>query len=151
MNRSSRSELLKETSIAQILKDIPTLSTTTAFAVDKTTGEQLGITTNNDQTLDFSLDDKEYIVDMFIDFNKNTTVKLNDKYVILKTKIANDIILGVSIDISSIFHQIISQVFIITSIIAVILILLYFTIKNYFEKYVINDFNNINENITDGR
>lgn len=147
INRNNRSELLKQTSIAQILKDIPTLYTTTAFAIDKTTGEKLAITTNNEQTLDFSLDDKEYIIDMLINSNKSNTVKLNDKYVILKAKVVDDIILGVSIDISSIFHQIISQVFIITAIIIIILILLYFTIKSYFEKYVINDFNNINENI----
>ena len=147
INRNNGSELLKQTSIAQILKGIPTLYTTTAFAIDKTTGEKLGITTNNEQTLDFSLDDKEYIIDMLINSNKSNTVKLNDKYVILKAKVVDDIILGVSIDISSIFHQIISQVFIITAIIIIILILLYFTIKGYFEKYVINDFNNINENI----
>lgn len=145
INESERLKTIEKTSISAILKETPTVYTTTILAIDKTTGEILGLTTNNEQILDFNSNNN------IIDTLKNTTngkiIKINNEYKFLKSKIMDDFILVSYIDSSGVFIQIISQIFTSSLIICVILILLYFTIRSYFTKYVINDFNNIDKNI----
>lgn len=146
VNESERLKIIENKSISEILKETPTVYTNTIFAIDKTSGEILGLTSNNKQTLDFSLSNIN-IITVLKNAVDGDIIKINGDYKFLKSKIMDDFILVSYIDNSEVFIQIISQIFISSLIIGIILIILYFTIKSYFIKHVINDFNNINENI----
>lgn len=146
INEANRISTIENTSISTILKETPTVYSTTIFAIDKKTGEILGLTTNNEQTLNFSLDNND-IISTIKSSTNGGIVKINNEYKFLKSKILDDFILVSYIDSSEIFSQIISQLFSSISIVSIIIILLYFTIRNYFKKYIINDFNNIDKNI----
>ena len=147
INESERINAIEKTSISTILNETPTVSTNTIFAMDKRNGEILGLTTNNEQVLDFDSKDKDSIIATLSGSTNGTIIKINNEYKFLKSKIIDNIILVSFIDSSEIVTQIISQLFNSILIISTILILLYFTIKNYFNKYIINDFNNIEKNI----
>lgn len=138
----------EEKCIGTLLREIPTVNDSTTFAMDKNSGEILGITKNNEQNLNFyNLNSKKEIINLLEKCTDGAVVKINGSNKLLKSKVINDIILVNFVDIKYIYDQALSQIVYSITIVFFALIMLMVTLKKYFRKYIFDDFNRIEYSI----
>lgn len=140
--------LEREASIERILNDTPTIYDITIFAIDKTNGNLLGITENNEQDIEFNyIKSNKELVDLLGDSTKGVTVKINGAYKFLKCKIVDDIIFVGYEDAKNLTNELIIKLLYCTSIVCLIFLILMVDLKKYIKKYILNDFRIIENNI----
>lgn len=141
-------DLEKEASIDTILSNVPTTYDTTIFAIDKTSGDILGITENNQQDINFnSIKSYEELINLLKKSDNGNIIKINGNYKFLKFKIIDNIVFAAFKDAKNLFNELIIRFLYCVSIVSLILFVLMFTLKKYLKKYVFNDFNTIENNV----
>ena len=147
-NKKTIDELKREASIDMILNDTPTIYDTTIFAIDKTNGNILGMTENNEQSIDFnSIKSDEELINLLSKSSNGIIVKINGVYKFLKCKIIDNIILVGYKDAKNLVNQLIIRFLYCASIVCSIFFILMITLKKYLKKYIFNDFNKIENSI----
>ena len=148
VSRSKLNELKEGSSIKKILDSIPTTYENAIFAIDKTNGNILGLTKNNEQDLNFQ---EIYSNEEFLTLLKNSTegnfLKINGNYKFFKTKIVDDIILVSYVDARNIFNQMFIQFLSWISIVFLIFLTLILILKKHFKRYIFDDFKMMESNI----
>lgn len=140
--------LEKESSIDMILNEIPTTYDTTIFAIDKTDGDILGITENNEQNINFNgIESNKKLIDLLCKSSNGNILKINGNYKFLKSRIIDNIILVGFKDAKNLFNELVIRFLYCASIVCSTFFVLMLTLKRYLKKYVFNDFSMIENNV----
>lgn len=135
-------------SIQSVIKNIPTEEEKAIFIVNKKTGEIVGITSNNDQELNFTdCTTKEEVVNKLENFNDIFSVKINGKLRLLKTSVVDDYIFGTYVDSHLVYKGALGEVIMIFIFVLFILLVIYYLTKVIIRRFVLEDLERIDKNI----
>ena len=140
MQKSEDNTLDKKDTMVELLRSTPTVYERFVCAIDEITGELLGITVNNEQSVVFNnIHSKEELIDLLKQSNKMGLTKINGKYYFFKARYIDQMFLVSGEDTSIILDTLLLQVVYQASIISVISLALLYGLKKYFRYYIIND------------
>lgn len=135
-------------SLVGILRNTPTLRSRTIFLVDKETGDLASITQNNDQYIQLGdgVTGEEYVMQMQ-SMKDGKFCKVNGTMYYIKTTEIGDYILGAMIEGSVVHRVYMVQIGFIMVGFLVIMLVMFFSIRKYLRRYVLDDLGRIEKNV----
>lgn len=142
-------EIKSGSSLESVLRSIPTVYTESLGAVDGSTGDIIGMTINNPQTLIMDgINEKGDFTKALASSQGGKILKINGIYQFLKTRVIDDnIILYATVEANTFFTEYIYQVLSILVMIRLFIMLLMIELKRHLRKYILKDFFNIKNNV----
>lgn len=148
IDKEIATELLEDSSTAGLLRYVPTTKNESLFAVDKETGEIIGESWDNAPMLRLDVfEDGAALLETLEDAEQGRMVWLHDKFVFMKIKPVEDIIL---VDLRSShtqFDQLLNVLFISVASLTVFLAAVFAILRRHFRRYVFDEINGIQQDI----
>lgn len=149
MDRNFIAKVEDEESISSLLNDTPSTYDNTIFAMDRNSGEILGITKNNEQNINFDqINSTQELITLLENSSEGDIIKINGSKQLLKSKVVDDIILVSFFNAKSVYNQVFTQIIYCVVIVFCIIFIMMLTLKKYFRKFVFDDFKMIENGIS---